>query len=141
MEIVYHPAADRWLGAIGSDAELVEVFCELMALIGALERYGRSLEGEETSPIVSSRYDMHELRRTPPSTTLPYADAPPVIRILYAFCRRQTKDPLAVILLGGDKSQLGDDWYLTNVAIAEGRLEEYVRRYPELEAVRRRKQR
>ena len=87
-----------------------------MALIGALERYGRSLEGEETSPIVSSKYDMHELRRTPPSATLPYADEPPVIRILYAFCRRRGDNPIAVILLGGDSSDRPEDWYRSNVA-------------------------
>ena len=141
MEIRYHPAADGWLRKIASDTEWAEVFGELMALIGALERYGRSLEGEETSPIVSSKYDMHELRRTPPSATLPYADEPPVIRILYAFCRRRGDNPIAVILLGGDKSDRPEDWYRSNVAVAERRLEEYVRRDPELEAMRRRLQR
>jgi len=76
VEIQYHPAAEKWLAEIATDVELVEVFGEVMALITALEKYGRSLEGEETSPIVSSRFDMHELRRTPPSTTLPYAEGP-----------------------------------------------------------------
>jgi hypothetical protein len=88
VEIQYHPAAEKWLVGIASDEDFVEVFGDVMALIAALEKYGRGLEGEETNPIMSSRYDMHELRRTPPSTTVPYADGPPVIRILYAFCRR-----------------------------------------------------
>lgn len=138
MEIQYHPAAEKWLAEIATDVELVEVFGEVMALITALEKYGRSLEGEETSPIVSSRFDMHELRRTPPSTTLPYAEGPPVIRILYAFCQRQNAGPVAVILLGGDKADLGEDWYLSNVPVSERRLEEYVRRHDELKPLGRR---
>jgi hypothetical protein len=138
VEIQYHPAAEMWLAEFASDEELIDVFGEIMALITALERYGRSLEGEETSPIVSSRFDMHELRRTPPSETLPYADSPPVIRVLYAFCQRQTADPVAVILLGGDKADLGEDWYLSNVPVSERRLEEFVRRNNELKPLGRR---
>ena len=86
----------------------------------------------------SSRFDMHELRRTPPSETLPYAEGPPVIRILYAFCQRQNAGPVAVILLGGDKADLGEDWYLSNVPVSERRLEEYVRRHDELKPLGRR---
>jgi hypothetical protein len=138
VEIQYHPTAEKWFVEIASDEDFVEVFGDVMALIGALERYGRNLGGEETSPIVSSRYDMHELRRTPPSATVPYAVGPPVIRVLYAFCRRQNSDPIAVILLGGDKAELGEDWYRSNVAVAERRLEEYARRHSNLELLGRR---
>ena len=138
MEVTYHPAASNWLELFAGDEELIEVFGELMALIGALEAFGISLEGDETRPIVSSKYEMHELRRTPPSATLPYADKPPVIRILYAFCRRRDQGPVAVILLGGDKSELGEAWYLSNVAVAERRLEEYAQRYPQLKPMMRR---
>lgn len=141
MEVGYHPAAAMWLEEIAADEELIEVFGEVMALIGALEQLGRSLEGEETSPIVSSQYDMHELRRTPPSATAPYALHPPIIRILYAFFRSPRPDPVAVILLGGDKAKLGEDWYRTNVPASERRLEEYARRHPELKPIRRRRTR
>lgn len=138
MEILYHPAAGQWLTEIASDDELIEVFGEIMALITALEKYGRSLDGEETRPIVSSRFDMHELRRTPPSETLPYADSPPVIRVLYAFCQRHNGVPVAVILLGGDKAELGEDWYLSNVPVADGRLDQYVKRHNGLRPIGRR---
>ncbi len=56
------PSRSDVVEEIAADEELIEVFGEVMALIGALEQLGRSLEGEETSPIVSSQYDMHELR-------------------------------------------------------------------------------
>ncbi len=61
-----------------------------------------------------------------------------MIRILYAFCQRQNAGPVAVILLGGDKADLGEDWYLSNVPVSERRLEEYVRRHDELKPLGRR---
>jgi hypothetical protein len=54
---------------------------------------------------------MHALRRTPPSATTPYADRPPVLRVLYAYCRRPSGELVAVVLIGGDKTDLGNRWY------------------------------
>ncbi|HUP76819.1 MAG TPA: hypothetical protein VM282_27550 [Acidimicrobiales bacterium] len=36
------------------------------------------------------------------------------------------------MLLGGDKTALGNTWYPTNINEAEARLEQYCRKYPEL---------
>jgi hypothetical protein len=70
---------------------------------------------------------MHALRRTPPSEAAPYATGPPVLRILYAVCRNATGDEVAVVLLGGDKTTLGNTWYPVNVSEAEARLDSYCR--------------
>ena len=61
------------------------------------------------------------LHRIPP-TTGPYAEGPPVIRILYGFVAPVQGEVRAVLLLGGDKTALGDRWYPTNLAQAERRL-------------------
>jgi hypothetical protein len=63
----------------------------VMAPLTALEEHGRDLDDdrrEESHHIVTSRYDMHARRRTPPSEAAPYATGPPVPRILYAVCRK-----------------------------------------------------
>lgn len=88
MDVRYHPLFDRWLGTLATGDE--EVFGDVMALMIALETYGRSLDDErreESHPVVSSRFDLHALRRTPPSQSTPYASDPPVLRILYGYCR------------------------------------------------------
>lgn len=90
MELLRHPLFDRWLLQLAADEDLLEVYGEVLALLSALGTYGRELEDdsqEESHRVVSSIYDMHALRRTPPSATAPYADVPPVLRILYVWCR------------------------------------------------------
>ncbi len=128
MEIRYHPLFERWLAALAAADE--EIFGEVMALLMALEEHGRDLDDErreESHPVVTSRYDMHALRRTPPSQAVPYADRPPVLRILYAICRSTTGPEIAVVLLGGDKTALGNHWYPVNLNEAEARLDNYCR--------------
>jgi hypothetical protein len=115
-----------------------EVFGEVMALLTALEEHGRALGDagrEESHPVVSSRFDMHALRRTPPSEVAPFATELPVLRVPYGICRRNQGGEEAVILLGGDKTQLGSTWYPPNIAEAEQRLEQYCRRHPDLEPI------
>ena len=75
---------------------------------------------------------MHALRRTPPSEAAPYATSPPVLRILYAICTTTPGNEVAVALLGGDKTVLGNNWYPANLAEAEHRLEQYCRQEPDL---------
>lgn len=100
VEICYHPLFRQWLVELAEADE--EIFGEVMALLTALEQHGRDLhheDREETHPVVTSRCDMHALRRTPPSEAAPYAMGPPVLRILYAICRTDSNDERAVVLL------------------------------------------
>ncbi len=132
VEVRYHPLFERWLAGLAEADE--EIFGEVMALLTALETYGRDLDDErreESHPVVTSRYDMHALRRTPPSEAAPYADRPPVLRILYAICRTSDWGEVAVVLLGGDKTALGNAWYPANVSEAEARLDQYTRQHPD----------
>jgi hypothetical protein len=136
MEVSYHPLFQRWLVELAEADE--EIFGEVMALLTALETHGRDLHDEsreESHPIVTSRYDLHALRRTPPSEAAPYADAPPVLRILYCVCRAGCGSEEAVILLGGDKTTLGSGWYPPNLAQAEHRLEQYCRQHTDLSPI------
>lgn len=130
MDIRYHPLFERWLADLAETDE--EIFGEVMALLTALETHGRDLDNEqheESHPVVTSRYDMHALRRTPPSEAAPYADRPPVLRILYAICRTANRGEVAVVLLGGDKTALGNNWYPANLTEAEARLDQYARQH------------
>jgi len=139
VEVQYHPLFERWLSEFAEADE--EIFGEVMALLTALEVHGRNLEDdgrEESHPVVTSRLDMHALRRTPPSQTTPYASAPPVLRILYAHCTDPAGDDVAVILIAGDKSRLGNLWYPPKIAEAEQRLEQYHRVHRQLRPITKR---
>ena len=63
----------------------MDLFGEVMALLRALEDYGHDIEGRQpedaSHPIVTSRFRMFALRRTPPTVHTPYAEEPPVLRI------------------------------------------------------------
>lgn len=136
MELVYHPLFEKWLAELADGDE--EIFGEVMALLDALETHGRELNDEareESHPVVTSRFDMHALRRTPPSEAAPYADAPPVLRILYAICTTSTGSEIAVVLVGGDKTTLGNSWYPANLGEAEARLDQYCRQHPDPTAI------
>lgn len=136
MDLHYHPLFNRWLSEVAEVDE--EVFGQVMALLTALEVHGRDLDDErreESHPVVTSRYDMHALRRTPPSEAAPYADGPPVIRILYAFCQTTDRGEVAIVLLGGDKTTLGNSWYPANLAEAEARLDQYVRHHTNIKPI------
>lgn len=133
MDVRYHPLFEQWLTELASTDE--EVFGEVMALLTALEEHGRDLDDEtqeESHPVVTSRYDMHALRRTPPSAAAPYATRPPVLRVLYAYCKNNDGHDVAIVLLGGDKTTLANHWYPPNVAEAGHRLEQYCRRDTQL---------
>lgn len=139
MDVRYHPVFEAWLMELAESDE--EVFGEVMALLTALEVHGRDLDDEsreESHPVVTSRFDMHALRRTPPSEAAPFADRPPVLRILYATCRTTTGDEAAIALLGGDKTALGSRWYPANLNEAEFRLDQYCRRNPDTSPIVRR---
>jgi hypothetical protein len=136
VDVRFHPLFERWLVELADADE--EIFGEVMALLTALEEHGRDLDDErreESHPVVTSRYDMHALRRTPPSEAAPFADAPPVLRIFYAVCRTNTGEEIAVVLLGGDKTTLGNTWYPANLNEAEHRLDQYCRQHPETSSI------
>lgn len=133
MDVLYHPLFERWLAELADGDE--EIFGEVMALLVALEHYGRNLDDEtrdESHPIVTARHDLHALRRTPPTQTTPYADRPPVLRIIYGYCARPDDTDVAVVLIAGDKTTLGNSRYPPNIAEAQTRLEHYARHHPEL---------
>lgn len=115
---------------LGGAAQLEDVFGEVMALINALETYGRELAGDESHPVSSSHYDLHALRRNPPTPSTPYADGPPVLRILYGYVRHDAGHDLAVLAIGGDKTRLGNDWYPANVTQAEVRIDQWCQQHP-----------
>lgn len=84
---------------------------------------------------MTSRYDMHALRRVPPTAATPYAVGPPVLRILYAVCRTAAGGEVAVALVGGDKTRLGNSWYPANLAEAEHRLDQHCRHHPDTSSI------
>ena len=52
-----------------------------------------------------------------------------MLRILYAICRTTSGDERAVVLLGGDKTRLGNQWYPANLNEAQARLDSYCRQH------------
>ena len=78
---------------------------------------------DPSHPIVISRLRTFALRRTPPTEYTPYADQPPVIRIAYVwFTDDATREELAVVMLMGDKTLLGNNWYPSKVTAIENTL-------------------
>jgi hypothetical protein len=122
MNIRFVPKFASWLTNLASDDQ--EVFGEVMALINALETHGKDLENsDESHPIRSSKLNLHALRRTPPTFTTPYATENPVLRLIYGYSQGTDGQTEAVLLIGGDKSNLGNLWYPPHVAEAEIRLQ------------------
>ncbi|MGO9873798.1 MAG: hypothetical protein ACLPVY_08350 [Acidimicrobiia bacterium] len=111
MEVRYRPFFEQWLAELAEVDE--EVFGEVTAPLSALEQHGRDLEDDardESHPIVTVRFDLHALRRTPPTQSAPCADAPPVPRNVSGYCR-DAGGEVAVTLVGGDQTSLGNHWY------------------------------
>lgn len=113
--------------ALCADEDQLEVAGEIMALLDALELHGHDIEGEApgdpSHPIVISRLRTFALRRTPPTDYTPYADRPPIIRIPYVwFVDDATREEVAVVMLLGDKTALGNNWYPSKVQLVEATL-------------------
>ena len=124
--IEYHPVFADQITALCENPEAMDTAGEVTALLTALEEHGHDLEGEATDdpshPIIISRYHMFALRRTPPTAYTPYADTPSVIRIPYVWFLDADDQELAVVMLMGDKSTLGNHWYPRWVNEIENRL-------------------
>ncbi len=134
MEVRLHPLFRCWLDQLvdqeAGDVDWFEVYVEVMALIAALGEFGRGLGDPESHPVVSAGYDLHALRRTPPTVTMPYADGPPVLRILYGFVTNDDGDEIAVVAIAGDKAALGTAWYQTNLNRAQDRIDQWCQHNP-----------
>lgn len=124
MNVEQHPQFVAWITGYTGDLDL---FGELVALMSALETLGTAIftGHDECHPVVTSPY-LHALRRTPPTETTPYATRPPVIRMLFAVVTTPDNTPSAVMLVGGDKTTLGNLWYPPHVAQAHQRLREHM---------------
>ena len=126
----YHPRFARQLEDLATWAESsdqrMELFGEVLALLRALEDHGHEIEGhrpkDASHPIMSSRFQTFALRRTPPTLHTPDADEPPVLRIPYVWFDRAEGGEVAVVMLIGDKTALGNDWYPPVVAQIEGTM-------------------
>ena len=125
--VEFHSYFAAQFEAVCSDEDQLEIAGEIAALLDALERHGHDIEGEApgdpSHPIVISRLRTFALRRTPPTEYTPYADQPPVIRIAYVwFTDDATREELAVVMLMGDKTLLGNNGYPSKVTAIENTL-------------------
>lgn len=122
VHVEFHPRFARQLAELAELAQTSdpqwELFAEVTALVNALAEHGHGVEEDNhhpdaiSHPIVTSRFRTFALRRTPPTKVTPYADSPPVLRMPYVwFADAQTGDEVAVVMLAGDKTTLGNDWY------------------------------
>ena len=126
MNVDHHPRFDTWL--TGQSVDL-DIYGELIAFITALEDLGADLlvGYDECHPVVTSPY-LYALRRTPPTATTPYATNPPVIRMLFGLVLDVSGSETAVMVVGGDKTTLGNLWYPPHIAEAHQRLRDYALR-------------
>jgi hypothetical protein len=124
MKVRFFPKFERWLSSLA--LEDTDVFSEVMALINALEHYGKDLENtDESHPVRSSKLNLHALRRTPATLSTPYATGNPILRLVYGYSQDAQGQTEIVMLIGGDKSNLGNLWYPPHIAEAEQRLRSY----------------
>jgi len=128
VDVHLHPLFSRWLDEL--EKHDFDVWAEVLALINAVQEFGRALGDPECHPVVVARYDLHALRRTPPSVTTPYAQAPPILRVLFGFVSDDEHREVAVVAIGGDKTTLGNAWYPANVTQAEARIDQWCQQNP-----------
>lgn len=122
MDVLFHPDFDRWLNRLADTVPATHG--EVLALIEALRQHGTELADPYSHRVVIATYWIRALRRTPATPVTPEATGPPIIRILYAICHRGS-ELVAVVLFGGDKTDLQSRWYPPHVRTAEERLIRY----------------
>jgi hypothetical protein len=97
----------------------------LLAAIRVLRDEGPKLGRPLVDTIKGSRHpNMKELR--------PGSTGRTEIRVLFAF----DKTRMAILLIGGDKSEDWTDWYVKHVPIADQRFEDHQRQIDEQTATR-----
>jgi hypothetical protein len=107
--VEFHPACEPWAQSLDqSDAQA------LLAAVRVLRDAGPSLGRPLVDTIKTSRYpNMKELR--------PGSTGRSEIRVLFAF----DKERMAILLVGGDKSDNWTAWYDRNIPIADDRFEQH----------------
>jgi hypothetical protein len=105
----FHPACEAWAEGLGqSDAEA------LLAAVRVLRDVGPGLGRPLVDTIKGSRHaNMKELR--------PGSTGRTEIRVLFGFDRER----MAILLVGGDKSDNWTTWYEVNIPIADDRFDEH----------------
>ena len=103
----FHPACGEWAEQLDqADAEA------LLAAIRVLRDPGPALGRPLVDTIVGSRHaNMKELR--------PGSTGRTEIRLLFAFDKQRK----AILLVGGDKSENWQGWYVRNMPIADDRFQ------------------
>jgi hypothetical protein len=123
VDVRFHQAFATQLETLSRDNPAV--FHDVVALVTALQDHGRELEGSDHGsdpchPIVTSKYDMWALRRTPATKFTPEAVGEPILRIPYVWMDNGVGGTYALVLFIGDKTGLGNRWYPAAVARIEG---------------------
>jgi hypothetical protein len=121
--VLYHQAFATQLEVLHQSDR--SVFADVVALVTALADFGREIEGNDhgadpSHPIITSKYDVWALRRTPATQFTPEANGAPVLRIPYVWMENGRGGVYALVLFIGDKTELGNKWYPAAVARIEG---------------------
>jgi hypothetical protein len=108
VRIAWDPEARQWYDGLSNmDAE------RLAPALDEVSRHGKGSAKAFVKQIKSSDYpEMHEIRSSGGN-----------LRILFAFDSRGT----AMMLRGGDKTGIWNQWYLDNVPVADGRYRDHLR--------------
>ena len=127
MEAVeLHPLFVQQFESMCQNPDSYDVAAEIAAPVDILNDKGHAIEGEDpgdpSHPIVISRFQMFALRRTPPTSATPYATGPPVLRIPYVWFDAPNATEVAVVMMIGDKTALGNRWYPHTVTRIESQL-------------------
>jgi hypothetical protein len=107
--VAFHPACGEWAEQLDqADAEA------LLAAIRVLRDAGPALGGPLVDTVMGSRHpNMKELR--------PGSTGRTEIRWLFAFDVMRK----AILLVGGDKSEDWQGWYVRNVPVADDRFDQH----------------
>jgi len=124
--VEYHPEFEQQFIKLQSSDR--GIFLDIAILVSGLESHGRLLEGEDhpndpSHPIVTSRYDLWALRRTPPTWITPDSpNSPPVLRVPYQWFADRAGEHYVVVWFIGDKTELQNAWYPSAVRKIENDL-------------------
>lgn len=116
---------------------------QLEELIVTLLAAHRPVGMPDGAPLRDSRYALHELRwpRLGRGEGPDARSGQPVVRLFYGlvvrrFERERGRDPIAIVLLGGNKTMAivtsgsQDRWYADHIRLAEERLEQWCADHP-----------
>jgi hypothetical protein len=108
-KVEFHPKCEQWARLLPqSDAEA------LLAAIRVLRDHGPNLGRPLVDTVKASKNpNMKELR--------PGSTGRTEIRVLFAFDKKR----MAILLVGGDKSDNWSGWYEANIPIADERFEKH----------------